>query len=187
MELEDTNRLEGIDESLGAARSQSLLQAAEQRRSERETSLFLDVPTWNGDLIAEYRVVEPKKLRKMAEAAMRQARNNGAEIEPGANDLRLIVASCVGLYMKDPETGERVPIEDEFGHVGYDRIAALLGKDDEIKSNTEAVKYLTGEREEDGSWTYNIVAVSMHADAIAKWTRDPSKRGLDLEALLGEF
>jgi hypothetical protein len=177
--------IEGIDTALESARSLSLLQEAEQRRGAREHSLFLDVPTWNGDLIAEYRVVPPEKLQKIAQSAVRQARNNGAEVEPGLTDMLLIVTACVGLYMRDPDTGERVPIEDEFGHVRYDRIAGLLGKDD-IESNREAVKYLMSEREPDGSYTHNIVAISVHADKISRWMRDPSKRGVDLEELLGE-
>jgi hypothetical protein len=108
-------------------------------------------------------------------------------MEPGANDITLIVASCVGLYARDPETGERVPIEDEAGHVKYDRICHVLGHD-EITSNREAVKYLMGERAEQGDgWVHNVVAVSIHADKISKWMQDPSKRTVDLEELLGEF
>ncbi|HEY7414424.1 MAG TPA: hypothetical protein VH593_04470, partial [Ktedonobacteraceae bacterium] len=88
---------------------------------------------------------------------------------------------------KDPETGERVPIEDEYGHVGYNRIAAVLGKEDELQSNSDVVRYLMSERNDDGSWTENIAAISIHANAISRWMRDPSKRGVDLDDLLGEY
>jgi hypothetical protein len=186
-ESEVLHTVEGIDQPADEARGLSLLREAERKRSKRESSLFLDIPTWDGLLIGEYRVPDPEQLRIMAQRVMRQARN-GNEVEPGANDISLIVTACVGLYARDSETGERVAIEDEYGHVGYNRIAHVLGKEDEITSNREAVKYLMGERDEEGDgWVHNVVAVSMHADKISKWMRDPSKRGVDIEELLGEF
>jgi hypothetical protein len=99
----------------------------------------------------------------------------------------VIVAASVGLYMRDPDTRERVAIDDEYGHVGYDRIAKMLGKDDELRSNADAVRYLMSERDEDGGWVENNMAISLHANAIGRWMRDPSKRGVDLDELLGEL
>lgn len=179
--------MEGIDQQVDSARGLSLLQDAEQRRAEREHSLFLDVPTWNGDLIAEYRVPSPDNLRKLAEAAIRRVRSNNGKNEPGANDVSLIAAANVGLYMKDPETEDRVPIEDEVGHVGYDRIATTLGKDGELQSQFDVIRYMMAERNDDGTYTQNVLAISMHANAIQRWMRDTSKRGVDLEDLLGEL
>jgi hypothetical protein len=185
--ITDNDHTEGIDTALGSAQGLSLLKDAQKKRQARARTLFLDVPSWDGDLIAEYQVVHPDKLRAVAERAMRRARtNNGNGTPTGSNDIDMIITASVGLYAKNPETGERVPIEDEFGHVGYDRIAKLLGKDDEIKSNSDAVRYLMAERDDEGGWVENVVAMSLHADAISKWMKDPSKHGVDLETLLGE-
>lgn len=185
--MDDNNELEGIGTALGEAQSLSLLQDAQKRRQEREHTLFLDVPSWNGDLVAEYRVVPPKALKQVAEAAMRRTRNNG-EPEPAANDVAMIAAACVGLYMKHPETGERVAIEDEFGHVGFDRIAKMLGKEEELSSQAQVVRYLMAERgDNDGEWVENVMAMSLHANAIGRWMKDPSRQGVDLEELLGEL
>jgi hypothetical protein len=184
--MENENQLEGIGTALGNAQSLSILKDAQKRRQEREHTLFLAVPSWDGDLICEYKVVPPEDLRKIAEGAVRRSRN-GKPPEPAANDIAMIVAACVGLYVKDPESGERVAIEDEFGHVGYNRIAKVLGKEDEIKSNADAVRYLMSERDEQGGWVENIMAISLHANAIGKWTKDPGRQGVDLEELLGEF
>jgi len=187
MEMPNDNKeLEGIGTSLDSAQGLSLLKEAERRRQQREHTLFLDVPSWNGDLIAEYRVVPPEELRKVAEAALRRSRNGG-RLEPAANDIALISVACIGLYMKDPETDERIPIEDEHGHVGYNRIASVLGKEDEIKSNADAVRYLMAERSENGGWVENVMAMSLHANAIGRWLRDPSRSQADLNELLGEF
>lgn len=178
--------MEGIDQTVENARGLSLLQEAEKRRSEREHSLFLDVPTWNGELIAEYRVPDPDALRKIAEATIRRVRSSNGRDEPGANDVALIAAANVGLYVKDPDSGDRVPIEDKIGHVGYDRIAAILGKE-ELQSNSEVIRYLMSERNDDGTYTQNVLAISMHANSIQRWMRDTSRRGIDMEDILGEL
>jgi hypothetical protein len=186
MELpNDETQVEEIGTALSNVQGLSLLKEAQQRRQARERTLFLDVPSWDGDLVCEYRVVSPDGLKKLAEKAMRRNRNGNAEA--GANDVLMIIASAVGLYIKNPENGERVAIEDEFGHVSYNRIANILGKEDEIKSNVEAVRYLMGERDEDGGWVENIMAMSLHANAIAKWMKDPSKHGVEIDDLLGEL
>jgi hypothetical protein len=182
----DTNEvLEGIDKSLDNARGISILKQAARKRDERENTLFLDVPTWDGDLVCEYRVVDSTELGRVAEAAVRRMRQNG-KVEPAANDIALIVAASVGLWAVDPDSGERVQIEDQFGHVGYDRIHNVLGRDD-IHSNADAVKYLMGDKNDDGTWTVNVIAITMHAQKIQQWMRDPSKRSIGMEELLGEL
>lgn len=185
--IPDHKELEDIGTSLDGAQSLSILRDAEQRRVEREHTLFLDVPSWDGDLVAEYRVLPPDRLRKLAESVMRRSRLKNGDASPADNDIAVIVAACVGLYVLEPETGKRVPVEDQFGHVSYDRIALVLGKEDEIKSNADAVRYLMAERAPDGGWTENIMAMSLHAQSIARWMRDPSRQGVDFEALLGEL
>lgn len=190
MELPNNDdEMEGIGTALGNAQSLSLLKDAQRKRQARGHTLFLDVPSWDGDLICEYRVVDPDELRKVAERAFRRSRSNGQSPQAAEGDIDLIVTASVGLYAKDPETGKRVAIEDEFGHVGYNRIAKLLGKEDEIKSNSDAVRYLTGERSDDDEegWVENVVAISLHSNAISNWMKDPSKQAVDLEALLGEL
>jgi hypothetical protein len=188
--MNQDSQLEGIGTALGNAQSLSILKDAQKRRQERKSTLFLAVPSWDGELICEYRVVPPGDLAKIAEGAIRRARSsNGKPEEPAANDIAMIVAASVGLYVKNPENGEQVPIEDEFGHVGYDRIALVLGKQDQIKSNADAVRYLMSERDPDDQdeWVTNIMAISLHANAIGKWMKDPGSQNIDMEALLGEL
>jgi hypothetical protein len=180
---------EGIDTigtSVNGARAQSLLERAEQKRQERESSLFLDIPSWDGDLIGEYQIVPQQELNKVAERVARRVRSGDRDSAKG--DIDLIVMANVGLYVRDPESGDRVPIEDEAGIVGFDRIAMVLGKEELIKSNADAVRYLTAERnDKNGTWIDNVVAIGIHAQSISRWMRDPSKRTIDLEELLGEL
>jgi hypothetical protein len=169
------------------ARSVSILKGAEQRRNAREGTLFLDVPSWNGELICEYRVVSREEMLTLTNRIQRLMRQANGNPDPARGDFDLIIAACIALYVIDPETGERVPVEDEQGPVGYDRIAHVMGKDDEFKSQREVISYLMGTRTDArGGWQENLLAVSIHANTIARWMSDPTRRSVDVEALLGE-
>src|SRR4051812_46786905 len=98
MEMQDNDTLEDLDTSLDGVQSLSLLKEAQRRRQERERTLFLDVPSWDGDMICEYRVVPPEELRRIAERTMRRVRNSHGD-SGSTNDIDIIIAASVGLYM----------------------------------------------------------------------------------------
>lgn len=188
--MTDTGSIPGAEvptgDALEQARGVDLLKQAQRKRQERSASLFLPIPSWDELVVGEYRIVDKPKWQEIAERVARRA-NNGSR-EGLSNDIELILAACVGLHAVDPESGNRVPIEDDYGIVKYDRIAHVLGVADEIESASDAVRYMMAERDEEtGKWKENIIAIGMHAQSISRWMRDPSKRGVDLEALLGEL
>jgi hypothetical protein len=168
------------------ARSQSLFEQAKRRREQRESHLFIDVPSWDGELVAEYKVLGSKELDIIAENAARKFKAGDKDTLHA--DLDVIAKANVALHMIDPESGDRVPLEDENGVVGFNRAAHVLGMVGELDSVTKTIKYLMGERKEDGSgWRENPTAITMHAQRIARWMRDPSKSGRNvLEEILGE-
>lgn len=169
------------------ARGRSLIQTADKARKSREKSLFLDIPSWDGALIGEYRVIDKNVLDRLTERQLRRVRSGG-KIDATLNDIELILTACVGLWARDPESGDRVAIEDDGGIVGFDRIATVLGKEDSIKSAADAVRYLTAEvRNDDGTWQENSIAIGMHSNTISRYMRDPSKRNVDLDSILGEL
>lgn len=185
MSIDHPEVLPEVGSATEGARSLSILQQAEQRRAQRENNLFLDVPSWNGDLVCEYRVLSKKELVNLAEQQSRLARaNNWGQLDA---DVEFILRAAVGLWLLDPESGDRIKVEDDIGHVSYDRIATVLNVDDEIKTQKEAVKYLMAQRAPDGGWQENATAVALHAQALSRWMKDPSKRTMDLEELLGEL
>lgn len=190
MQLPEETRVE-IDEALPGAQSLSILQRAAKKREERESHLFLDVPSWDGDLVAEYRILPPDELKKMTTRVMRRAaQTNGEQAEMGRSDIDLIIAAAVGLSVRDSETGERYPITDDFGRVGYDRVMEFLDVPEAVKaainSQAETIKYLMSEREVDGSYVTNVIAIGIHANSISQWMSDPSRRTVGMEAILGE-
>jgi hypothetical protein len=165
------------------ARGVSLLRQASQRRDASSGVLYLDVPSWNGDMQAGYRVVDRSKLEALIRKSQQLARQGtNASNQRIRADIDVILEANMGLYAYDAsiagddEDLRRVPIEDEFGLVTWDRFGEILKR---IRPTTPDLK---------GSWqvvleafkhpkadSYNGVAVSAHAMTIARWMRDPSK------------
>src|ERR1700754_4088293 len=113
------------------AKGISLLRRAAIAREKRVHSLFLDVPSWEGDLIAEYQVVNRPRLETMARKITAEARGAGSESSARTSaDIDFILEACVGLYAYDPEGSteeeRRVPIEDDLGKVNYNRFGDIL-------------------------------------------------------------
>jgi hypothetical protein len=132
-------------------------------------SLTLPIPTWGGDLVARYRVVDRSQLEELAKRA-RQGKNT----DSGA-DINFLARACEGVLMRDPDTGAIEPVLNGHGvQVRFDHdLAALLGV--EAESATDVVLYL---------FKSNAVAIASHAMKIATWMQDTSQE-ID-EAILGE-
>jgi hypothetical protein len=170
----------GTDTSSAAeeARGVSLLREAAKRREQSGDTLFLEVPTWGGDLIAEYKVIDRQRLEGLIQRIQKESRNGNSSSARTAADIDLLVEANVGLYAFDAEASlerddeGRVAIEDEIGTVTYSRIGPILGK--EFPSVRAAVLYLMKD---------NGLAITAHAVIVARWMRDPSKTAEQLMAL----
>jgi hypothetical protein len=158
-----------VEEAAGA----SLLKKAQQKRDDesRETALYLDIPSWGGDLVGKYKVQEQKELVKQARAVMSAAREGGnvdnVRLEA---DMNFILKANVGLYArdhsKDPgESGHEDLIEVGSG---ISDCGSILGKD--FRNSHEALLYLFAKDDADPS-----VPITVHSQSIARWMRDPSK------------
>jgi hypothetical protein len=192
----ETREIQELGATAGAATTAveeakgiSLLREAEQRRDEASDSLFLDVPSWGGDLVAEYRMVDRGRLEKMARRIMQEARNGNQSTARTAADIDLILAANVGLYARDPDgdpdaqDGGRVPLLFDGSPSVYGNINEILHKDKYVNSARSAVMYLFAKpAEKDGPPGDAGVPISAHALTIARWMRDPSKTPAELEA-----
>lgn len=135
-----------------------------QIRAERDALagaeyLDLPIPTWNGDLVARYQVIE----RRQAERLQQQfAKAKGG----GDSDLDFIIRACVSIWMPDAD-GTLVRVETDDGRpVRYDgQLAQLLGLDDPQMTARQIVGYLFRE---------NQIAISAHANRVATWMQDTS-------------
>jgi hypothetical protein len=62
------------DSAAEEAKGISLLRQAEKRREQQADTLFLEVPTWGGDLIAEYKVIDRHSPDTLVRKMQQQAR-----------------------------------------------------------------------------------------------------------------
>jgi hypothetical protein len=135
----------------------SLLARIKARRETlvADETLDLPIPTWGGDLVARYRVLDRKEIETLTT-------RNG---KPTATaDLDFLIRSCVGISMRDDE-GELVALIDQTGPVRFDaRLAGML--DIDAMTARDVVQYL---------FRANAVAVGAHAQKIAEWMQDTSQ------------
>jgi len=161
------------------ARGISLLRQAAKRRDEDKGILYLDVPTWGGDLQGAYNVVDRSRLEVLIRKAQNLSRNGDATNARTRADIDVILEANVGMYSLDPDApGEeeerRVAIEDEFGVVTWDRFGDILRRirpEEAPPASAKNSKYAVVL----AAMRNNGVAVSAHALYIARWMRDPSK------------
>lgn len=189
----------GIEDVAGArttaaeeARGVSLLQEAEHEREHRDDTLYLDIPSWGGDLIGAYRPIERTRLETMIRKIMKETRKSrGPNSDTNARtaaDIDLITATCIGIYARDPgwdgrEDAEesRVPVLVGSDPATYGTINEVLRKP-QIRSQRDAVLYLFAKPPSEGGPGGDPgVPISAHALTIARYMRDPSKDPTDLE------
>lgn len=167
------------EEALG----ESLLRKAQKARHERDDVLYLDIPSWDGDIVGAYRVLDRTTMERLIRKITKESKNgnSSANLRTKA-DIDLIVRACVGLYARNPDSDAEEGSHDDLVQlkVGdepatYGSINELL-KSDQIRDTNSAVMYLFAKDGGDAG-----VAISAHALTIARYMQDPSKDPTDLE------
>lgn len=97
---------------------------AKRRKAVAAVTKDLDVWGYGGELVARYRLLDP--LVEGKEITDKVTRNYTNPTDQGFYGiLDTLIAACVGLYYRDPETGVLTLIdEDGLGPMGYDQRAA---------------------------------------------------------------
>lgn len=149
----------GTDAAEVAADSKSLLDRIKAARDERPDELEVDIPSWDGDLQAKYRVVHRTEVEKMVRRIRSRTHGNG---ESGSSaDVDFLINACIGVQAYDAETDITRPLTG-----GYTmELAEMLGKSD-ITTPRELVAYL---------FKGNTIAIGAHAIKVARWMQDTTK------------
>lgn len=145
-----------------AAAGKSILDKISARRDERlrEEVLTLDIPSWDGELRAKYRVVDRVELEAMIRKIRQRSRQPGSGDQASDADADFLVKACVGVVAYDSDTDDTARVSD-----GYDKtLAEMLGLPTERAR--ELVVYL---------FKGNGIALAAHAMKVAKWMQDTSK------------
>lgn len=143
-----------------AADSKSLLDRIKAARDEREDVLTIDIPSWDGDLQAKYRVVHRQEIEKMVRRIRSRASGNGDS--GSAADVDFLINACVGIQAYDSETDVTRPLTS-----GYtSELASMLGNPDGTETPKQLVAYL---------FKGNTIAIGAHAIKVARWMQDTTK------------
>lgn len=169
MEAHETPTYEpGTSAAEVAIDRKSVLDRIKQRRDDAEEFLTVDIPSWDGDLKAKYKVLPRAEVEKMIRRV--RARQNGAPQSGIEAEADFLIESCVEIIGYDAEV-------DETFHVGngYDMdLAHSLdprypkghpqeGEPVKIDNERELVVYML---------KWNGIALAAHAQTVAKWMQD---------------
>ena len=140
----------------------SVLDGIKRRRDERVDPWF-DIPTWGGELKAKYRIVDPKEVRKMINRIRSQGR--GAPKDGGEADADFIINACVAVHAfpldrEDYDEDEGIRVSSGFDQ---ELVEAL---EIQARNPRELIGHL---------FKGNKIAVSTHAQKVARWMQDTSK------------
>lgn len=167
--MADDNNEDDTTQTGLASPDGSTLARIKARRDERlsDESLRLEIPTWDGDLIARYKVL---RRNKWEEIIKRSRKDVGA-------DLDFIAQACIGIIMRDPESGEHIELQEGGEPIRFDeRLARMLDFTPPDKSPVRAiVMYM---------FKGNDVSTAAHAATIARWMTNTSAEVAD--AVVGE-
>lgn len=146
----------------------SVLDRIKKRRTNTVDTLWIDVPSWGGDLKAEYKVLDPDEIQKMIRRVQARQRKGEGQKYDSTPDIDFLVKACIGVKAVDLETDEEQVLTSGFT---MDLVGMLDPKDEDenpitIKDPRGLVAYLV---------KYNGIALAAHAQKIARWMQDTAK------------
>jgi hypothetical protein len=168
----------GVDAVVIAADAQSILDRATKRRDEQEDYQIFDIPTWEGDLKAKYKIVDRGELEKMVQRIRKRSRGSSNGSNSGVEaDADFLIKACIGIIAYDADADFEVTISP-----GYTMELAsmfkpvwpkghpLEGETFAIKTTRELVIYL---------FKWNGIALATHGAKVARWMQDPTRLAED--------
>ncbi len=146
----------------------SVLDRVKRRRTNKADTLWIDIPSWGGDMKAEYQVLDPDEVQKMIRRVQARQRKGGDQRYDSTPDLDFLVKACIGVKAVDAETEEEQVLAS-----GYEmKLVEMLDPQDEdgnpitIRDQRGLVAYLV---------KHNGIALAAHAQKIARWMQDTAK------------
>lgn len=149
----------------------SVLDRITKRRDEQDEYLTIDIPSWDGDLQAKYKVLPrdyvEKTIRKI------RARANGASASGVESEADFLIAACVEVVGYNVDTDETFHIADGYTmdlardlNPKYPKGHAQEGEPVKINNEKELVVYML---------KWNGIALAAHAQAVARWMQNLKK------------
>jgi hypothetical protein len=163
-----------LNDAEEAAKSPSPIDELRQLRQELEDnkSKDLDIPGYNGKLVARYGLMETKQLAKIGKRIQRQFRTRDERVLYASLDT--MIASCEGLYYRNDD-GDLKPFGENGTPLNFSdpELATMLG----FEASTARPIVM-------GVFGGNDLAVINHCMTLNRWMQNTGAE-ID-EDLLGE-
>lgn len=150
---------------------ESVLDQIKKRRDEAEDYLTIDIPSWDGDLKAKYKVLDRDYVEKMIRRV--RARANGAATSGEEAEADFLIEACVEILGYSVETDETFHIADGYTMALKDALSPVYPKDHPnegepipIRNERELIVYML---------KWNGIALATHAQTIARWMQSLKK------------
>lgn len=146
----------------------SVLDRIKRRRTDQSDVLWLDIPSWGGELKARYQVLDRDEVEKMIRRVQARQRQGDKSRSDSTPDLDFLIKACTEVKAVDSETDEEETLTPGFT---LELVDMLDPKDEDgspiaIKDQRSLVAYLV---------KYNGIALAAHAQKVARWMQDTSK------------
>lgn len=141
----------------------SLIEQINARRAERlqDETLRLAIPTWDGEVMAKYRVLEIEDVEKLQRT--RQMEKDKRKAKKVDSDF--ISKACVGVFAVTGYDDDGEPILERISR-GFDKaLAEALGKTG-LETSRQVIDHM---------FNGNDIAISAHALRIGNWMQDTSQ------------
>lgn len=157
----------------------SVLDRVKRRRTFVKDTQEFPIPSWNGELLAECKVLDRDKVDDMirhVQARARQAQLTGKgrdrrEMSRIGNetDMDFLIDACTGIIARDEETDEEERVASGFDDMSF--VPTLDPRDEdgnEVAVNTprELLLYLL---------KWNTISLTTMSQRVARWMQDTSR------------
>lgn len=136
-----------------ALANKSLLERLISQREETEETLELEIPSWDGAMIATYSVIPRAELNKLLKKSKKIIKANEAAVEP---DLDLLARACVKIEAYDAESDTRALVSNGYG----EDLAERLGNPEGTGTARLNVLYM---------FRKNGIAVGAQSLQVSRW------------------
>ncbi len=138
----------------GGVRSQLDELRAQRDREIEALDLKLEIPSWNGKLLAAYRVLGKKERHDLQRRARARGGSDDALTE---SRVDLLATACTGVFLR-AEDGSLTRVSAGYDH----ELAAMV--DQAGVSQGDLVRHMLG---------HNTIALDAHGERVAGWMTDP--------------
>jgi hypothetical protein len=169
--VEDQDFVPGASPAAIAVDHDSVLDRIKQRRDEQDEFLTIDIPSWDGDLKARYKVLDRDYVEKTIRRI--RARANGASTSGVESEADFLIEACVEVVGYDAENDATFHVSDGYTmdlarslDPKYPKGHSSEGEPIRIDNPRELVVYML---------KWNGIALAAHAQTVARWMQNLKK------------